>query len=168
MIKKLDKVDERGFRDTLGRFASGVTVVTTRDAAGAAKAVTVSAFCSVSLEPPLVLFCLGKQAFHAVSFERGEGFAVNLLTSCQQELSNRFAREADSDWSGIETESWATGSPILKESLAALECMPYALHEAGDHWVMIGRVIGLGLNRRADAGPLLYYGGTYHSLAGEG
>lgn len=150
------------FRGALGAFATGIAVVTTRDGTGRGRAITVNSFSSVSLDPPLILFCLGKEAFHYEGFAEAEAFAVNLLAAGQEALSNRFASEAEDGFDDLETESLATGSPVFRESLAALDCRREAAHEAGDHLILIGRVAALKAPRAAD--PLLYFRGGYAGL----
>jgi flavin reductase (DIM6/NTAB) family NADH-FMN oxidoreductase RutF len=150
------------FRDALGVFATGIAVVTTRDATGEGRAITVNSFSSVSLDPPLILFCLGRDAFHYQSFAEAEAFAVNVLTAEQEALSNRFASETEDGFNDLETETLATGSPVFRETLAALDCRREAAHEAGDHLILIGRVAALKAPRAAD--PLLYFRGGYAGL----
>lgn len=155
-------VDSESFRAVLGCFATGVTVVTTRDDEGAAHAITVGSFTSVSLEPPLILYCLGKSAFGFEVFAAATGFAVNVLAADQSGLSDRFAREVPDAFPDLATSTWVTGSPVIEEGLAALDCERAACHEAGDHLIVVGRVKALGLLRQSD--PLVYCRGRYRGL----
>jgi len=153
-------VDERSFRKALGCFASGVTVVTTLDPATRAPAgVTVSAFCSVSLEPPLVLVCLGERTADLDAFRGFGHFAVNILSEHQRDLSIRFASRSGDKWAGVSWEGWDSGVPILSGCLANLECATVEARPCGDHVILVGRVVRL----RHDAGgaPLLYGRGSY-------
>lgn len=163
------RVDQAAFRRTLGRFATGITVVTAQDAAGRRHAMTVNAFSSVSLDPPLVLYCLGDSSFHFAALAAAETFAVNILGADQQDLSDRFAREAEDDFADLPTLGQATGSPIFARSLAALDCQTEARHRAGDHLIVVGRVAALYLPDRPAGGPetadpLIYYASAYRKL----
>jgi 3-hydroxy-9,10-secoandrosta-1,3,5(10)-triene-9,17-dione monooxygenase reductase component len=153
----------RRFRDVLGRFASGVTVVTglSNDAP---VGLTCQSFSSVSLEPPLVLFIPAKTSRAWPLIQRSGRFCVNFLAADQAELSNTMASRgldkfADVKW----TPSAATGSPLLEGALAYVDCTIHQVHEAGDHYVVIGRVVDLGLDADAAAEPLLFYGGQYRT-----
>jgi flavin reductase (DIM6/NTAB) family NADH-FMN oxidoreductase RutF len=155
-------IDPDSFRSVLGRFACGITVVTTRDAKGHDVGMTVSAFCSVSLNPPLVQVCIDQQAsaFHAL--EGTERFGVSILASDQEALSRRFAAvDSSHRFDGIGYERGDSGVVLLVDALAHLECRVVAQHEAGDHMMFIGEV------ERAtacNARPLLYYRGGYAQL----
>lgn len=156
-------VDEAGLRSVLGHFATGITIVTGRDEERRARAITVNAFASLSLDPPLVLYCLGKRAFNFDAFANAKAFAVNLLSADQQALSDRFAREAEDDLADLPATELATGSPVLAGCLAVLDCETEAIHEAGDHLIVIGRVKALDLPRESE--PLIYFRGRYRGLA---
>ena len=151
----------RRFRDVLGRFASGVTVVTAMSG-GEPVGMTCQSFSSVSLDPPLVLFVPAKTSRAWPLIRRAGGFCVNVLAADQAELSNRMASRGTDKFSGV---TWApsahTGSPVLEGALAHLDCTVHTVHEAGDHFVVIGRVQDL---RAADAeDPLLFYRGGYRT-----
>ena len=156
------RVDGEGLRFVLGHFATGITVITGRDEERRARAITVNAFTSLSLDPPLVLYCLDRSAFHFEVFSNAEAFAVNILAADQQALSERFAREAEDDLAGLGTFELTTGSPVLAGCLAALVCETEALHEAGDHRIVIGRVTALHVTDAAE--PLVYFRGDYRRL----
>jgi len=154
--------DKRTLRDALGCFATGVTVVTCLDAGGQPVGLTANSFTSVSLDPPLLLVCIAKQAASAGAMIGASHFAVNVLQTGQQPASIRFAtrhedRFGPNDWSPGEY-----GAPVLDQSLGVFECAGHAVHDAGDHHMLIGRVV----KARFDAGldPLLYFRGSYRRL----
>jgi len=153
------------FREALADWVSGVTIVTSRHD-DRIHGMTVSAFSSVSLDPPLVLVCADQRSdTHAVIAESG-CFAVNVLGQQHQELSTRFAVKKDEHlrFEGLAHAPLATGAPVLDDALVALDCRVEAAHDAGDHVIYVGRVEGL--RRRAGA-PLLYHRGRYRALAEE-
>jgi flavin reductase (DIM6/NTAB) family NADH-FMN oxidoreductase RutF len=153
------------FRNTVGAFATGVTVITTHGDAGP-YGMTANAFCSVSLDPPLVLVCVVSGTTGAETIERNGVFAVNVLGAHQEPISRFFAsrdRPAGQDaFRDIPHYTAVTGSPILERAAAYLDCWLSAQHEAGDHLIFIGEVVGLGLD--ADSRPLVFHGGGYAAL----
>ena len=154
----------RNFRDVLGRFASGVTVVTTTSN-GVPVGMTCQSFSSVSLDPPLVLFVPAKTSRAWPMIQRAGTFCVNFLADEQAELSNTMASRgidkfADVDW----TPSPETGSPILPGTLGYVDCTIHAAHESGDHYVVIGRVVDLQVSGAEK--PLLFFQGKYASTSG--
>lgn len=153
-------VDPDAFRSVLGRFASGVTVVTVHDANGNDQGMTVSAFSSVSLSPPLVMVCIGLDASLHPVIEHATHFGVNILSAGQEALSRRFAAHLDR-FDGVGFERGESGVALLRGALAFLECRIVARHPAGDHTIVIGEVENVG-NR--DDRPLLYYRGGYAQL----
>jgi len=157
--------DARAFRDTLGAFATGVTVVTLPgiDGGGEPIGVTVSSFNSVSINPPLVLFSIDKSSYSLPAFEAASHYAVNVLEESQEALSNRFAMAGGDKWRGVDFEGWDTGAPILKGALAAFECAAHHQYDGGDHVIFVGRVLRMA--SLADARPLLYVRGHYTRLA---
>ncbi len=154
-------IDRDLFRAVLGRFASGITVVTARDAQGTPHGMTISAFSSLSLDPPLVLVCVGNDATMAPVMANTETFAVNVLSDSQEALSRRFAGKIDDRFAGVGYTDGELGDPVLDDVLASLQCRVVARHPAGDHVIVIGRV-EQGAAR--DAKPLLYYRGGYAQL----
>lgn len=155
-------IDPDAFRSVLGRFASGITVLTTLDDAGRDVGMTVSAFCSVSLQPPLVQACVDHAASMYDALQHAERFGVNILGSEQEALSRRFADvESTHRFDGIGYTRGENGVVLLDDALAHIECRVVARHEAGDHTLFIGEV-----ERAAarDARPLLYYRGGYAQL----
>jgi flavin reductase (DIM6/NTAB) family NADH-FMN oxidoreductase RutF len=155
-------LDPDSYRSVLGRFASGITVVTTRDAAGRDVGMTASAFCSVSLRPPLIQVCIDQHASMYDALMQAERFGVNILAAEQEALSRRFASmDSSHRFDGIGYERGDSGVVLLDDALAHLECMVVGRYEAGDHTIFIGEV------ERAtarDARPLLYYRGGYAQL----
>ncbi|MEP7381114.1 MAG: flavin reductase family protein [Gemmatimonadota bacterium] len=155
-------LDSDLFRSVLGRFASGVTVVTTRDAQGRDHGMTVSAFSSLSLFPPQILVCIDRQAsVHAVLMG-AEWIVVNILNSTQEPLSRRFSHlEAQSRFEGIGFSRAPHGAPILDDVLAHLECRIVQRLDSGDHTIMMAEVEAADAR---DVRPLLYYRGGYAQL----
>lgn len=153
-------VDPDAFRAILGRFASGVTVVTVRDAEGRDHGMTVSAFSSVSLDPPLVLVCIDDEASIRPVMDRATHFGVSILAADQEALSRRFAAKCDR-FDGIGYERGEYGVALLGGALAWLECEIVARHQTGDHEIVIGEVER---GENSDDRPLLYYRGGYAQL----
>ncbi len=151
-------IDERSFKKALGCFASGVAVMTAADPAGRPVGVTVSAFASLSLTPPLILFCLDRRTTGLEVFRTGP-FAVNILREDQRELSIRFASRRDDKFAGIECRTGTTGVPLLPHCLAALECSTERVADGGDHEIIIGRVEHM--EYQTGGQPLLYFRGAY-------
>jgi len=153
-------IDAATFRSTLGRFATGVTVLTARDETGRDHGMTVSAFCSVSLEPPRVLCCVERSADMHPVIARATHFAINILTSAQEPISRRFAEELDDRFDGLGYTRGVTGCVLLDDILAWVECAVASRFDGGDHLIVLGDVIA---GAAADAGnqPLLYYRGGY-------
>lgn len=149
--------DPRELRRALGRFATGITVVTTQSS-GKLEGLTANSFSSVSLDPPLVLWSLREQASSLPCFLQSGWFAVNVLGSHQHHLSRHFAGELDDKFAGIAWGAGLGGCPVLAESLACFECSVYNRLPAGDHVIFIGRVERL---THQDGEPLLYSGGEY-------
>jgi len=155
-------MNEADLRLAFSRFATGITLVTARDGERQPHAITVNSFTSVSLDPPLVLYCLGKSAFRFDVFSQAEAFAVNVLSADAQALSDRFAREAEDNFQGLEVTELATGSPVLAGCLAVLDCEREAMHGAGDHLIIVGRIKALDLPLEAE--PLVYFRSRYRRL----
>ncbi len=152
----------REFRDALGWFATGVTVITTRSKDGDLVGFTANSFTSVSLDPPLVLFSLNRQAQCLPVFEECAHFAVNILAEHQAELSSRFATASHEKWQGVTVEAWEGGCPILADALANFECAVHARHEGGDHLIFVGRVLRMRASNEGN--PLLFARGSYRLL----
>jgi flavin reductase (DIM6/NTAB) family NADH-FMN oxidoreductase RutF len=154
--------DPRTLRDALGCFATGVTVVTCVTDDGAPAGLTVNGFTSVSLDPPLLLVCVAKPAASAEALIQASHFAVNVLQTGQQPASIRFSTR-DEDRFG--TTPWScgeAGAPILKDSLGVFECERFAVHDGGDHHILVGEVVKASFDAGLD--PLLYFRGRYRRL----
>lgn len=154
--------DPRTLRDALGCFATGVTIVTSMDEHGQPIGLTANSFTSVSLDPPLILFCLAKSSGNLVALEAAPHFAINVLHMGQQLSSNRFARRDEERFDAVAWETWESGVPILSNSLASFECARDQIVDAGDHLIFIGRVVAAKFEPRRD--PLLYFRGKYRRL----
>ncbi len=135
-------LDPADFRDAMARFASGVTVVTTRDQAGNAVGFTASAFSSLSLDPPLLLVCLQKDADCYAAFMETEEFGVSILSQGQSAIATRFATKAIDKWAGTPSEPGVvTGIPVIEGAAARLECRMHSRPDGGDHTILIGEVL---------------------------
>ncbi len=155
-------IDQDEFRNALSRFASGVTVVTTKDAAGRFHGITVSAFSSVSLDPPLILICIERATVSHYAFEESGLFVVNFLSDRQLELSERFASPVEDKFDGVDFSFGEFGIPILLGSLVNLECRIRNIGDGGDHTIFIADVESATIN---DGDPLLYFRSDYRQMA---
>ena len=151
-------VNSDDFRLALSHFASGVTVVSTKDAAGKFHGITVSAFCSVSLEPPLVLMCIEKATVSHYAFQESGVFVVNILDGSQSSLSEQFAEPTADKFGTAEFHPGIDGLPVLKDALASLECRVRSAFDGGDHTIFVGAVEKTTVR---DGDPLLHYRGEY-------
>ena len=153
-------VDEARFRQVLGHFCSGVAVVTGLDA-GEPVGLTVQSFTSLSLDPPLVLFCPAKSSTSWARMRAGDGFCVNVLEESQEALCRTFASRGGDKFVGV---GWSpapgTGSPVLAGALAWVDYTLDVEHDGGDHTIVVGRVLDLGL-REHDSTPLLFFRGGF-------
>ncbi len=156
-------IEPRDFRDTVGCFATGITIITTIEADGTPIGLTANSFTSLSLDPPMVLFCLDQNVASFDAFQAGGHFAVNILSSAQQDLSSRFAKSGPDKWDGVTFDTWDTGSPILPGCLASMECTVSSISEGGDHVIVIGEVVRMA-RAHGDVMPLLYFRGGYANL----
>jgi flavin reductase (DIM6/NTAB) family NADH-FMN oxidoreductase RutF len=149
------------FRELLGRFATGVTILTTRDASGRAFGMTANAVASVSLTPPLMLVCVDRtREIHDV-LERSPHFAFSVLAHHQEALARRFAETAGDRFDGIATRDGPHGVPLVEGAIAHIACARHAVVPAGDHTVFIGLVEA---GAAGPGAPLGYFRGTYHDL----
>ncbi len=154
-------IDGDLFRSVLGRFASGITVVTTHDEEGRDHGMTASAFSSLSLDPPLILVCIANDATMAPVMSRAHSFAVNVLSDGQEALSRRFAGKIDDRFSGVGFTRGDLGDAIVDDVLCWMQCRIVARHPAGDHTIVVGQVDSADVH---DGRPLLYYRGGYAQL----
>lgn len=155
-------LDGREFRDALGRFATGVCLITTTTADGRPLALTANSFASVSLDPPLVLWSLQNTSDVYREYATPEAYAINVLSAEQQELSSRYARKGEHELDPGHFISGEQGAPIIKDALASFECQLHATHDGGDHLIIVGKVTRM-LIQAGD--PLLFFSGAYRSLA---
>ena len=155
-------LDPATFRSTLGRFASGVTVVTARDQDGRDHGMTVSAFTSVSLDPPLVLVCIDRAASMFALLGSVTHVGVNILAAAQEALSRRFASTVETPFDGVGYTRAPSGVVLLDDVLAQLECRVHARHDAGDHMLVLLEVESATFTEEK---PLLYFRGGYAGLA---
>jgi flavin reductase len=155
-------VDASRFRAVLGRFATGVTVMTSV-ADGAVHGMTANAVSSVSLDPPLVLVCVERSAIMAGVVERGQRFALSILAHGQRALSDRFAEPGrppgHDQFDGVGTHTRVTGSPILDDAVGWVDCRVWATYDGGDHDIVVGEVVDLDIGEQDD--PLLYFRSAY-------
>ena len=151
----------RDFRATLGMFATGVTIVTARNDSGEPVGLTASSFNSVSLDPPLVLWSLGKAAGSMTVFTQGRHYAINVLAADQQALAERFAARGVDRWAGVEFDEGAGGAPLLRGCVATFECFNRSQYTEGDHVIFVGEVERC--TRRPTASPLLFHGGRFYT-----
>jgi flavin reductase (DIM6/NTAB) family NADH-FMN oxidoreductase RutF len=155
-------VNKDEFRAALSHFGSGVTVVTAKAADGTPRGLTVSAFSSVSLEPPLILVCIEHRASLHDLLKQGEYFAVNILAEDQEVISRRFASRDPDRFSGVGYSSGTTGAPLLDAALAHLECHKTQAYDGGDHTIFLGEVES---TTTKEGKPLIYFRGGYAALA---
>lgn len=145
-------------RNALGRFATGVTVITTVDAEGRKYGVTANSYNSVSLDPPLILWSLARSARSMPAFAECETFAVHILGAHQEELARRFAARGEDKFAGIETRIGLGGAPLFDDCLAHFECSVENRFEGGDHIIFLGRVISF---EACDHDPLIFHLGRF-------
>ncbi|MDQ3799458.1 MAG: flavin reductase family protein [Acidobacteriota bacterium] len=155
------KISKDEFRAALSRFASGVTVVTTRDGENRLHGITVSAFCSVSLDPPLILVCIDRQAGSHCAFEQSRAFVVHILREDQQYLSDRFASQLPDKFEGVKYRAGIEHLPVLEDVLVSLECRLVAAHDGGDHTIYTGEIVVSTVN---EGKPLIYFQGDYRKI----
>ncbi len=154
--------DARTFRDALGCFATGVTIVTAVAPDGTPVGLTANSFTSVSLDPPLLLVCIANNAGSADVLRNATHFGVNVLQIGQQPTSNRFAGKGEDRFAATPWEVGTVGVPVLTGSLASFECERFSLNDGGDHFILVGRVLKATFEPRRD--PLLYFRGKYRRL----
>ncbi len=154
--------DSRAFRDALGAFPTGVAVIT---ASGAQRpiGITVNSFASVSLDPPLVLWCMDKRSQRHEAFTAAPGFTVSILGTGHREVSSRLARPGEHSLDGLPLTATELGPPGLTDSLAIFECAREKTFDGGDHTILLGRV--LRFSRKLEGPPLVFFRGKYSALA---
>ena len=154
--------DPRTLRDALGCFATGVTVVTCLDGDGLPAGLTANSFTSVSLDPPLLLVCVAKRAASAGALTCASHFAVGVLQTHQQPASIRFAAKGEDRFGATPWSPGEFGPPVLRDSLGVFECGAHAVHDGGDHHIVVGEVLRASFDAALD--PLLYFRGRYRRL----
>lgn len=153
--------DATAMRVALGRFATGVTIVSCRDAHGAPVGLTANSFNALSLDPPLVLWSLRRSSANLAAFEGAAHFAINVLAEAQVELSRRFARPGSDRFAEGPWSDGCGGAPVLGGCAATFECETVSQQSAGDHVLFIGRVLRM---TESAVPPLVFHGGHYHML----
>lgn len=151
----------RAFRDALGRFATGVTVVTTQSPDGP-MGITANSFASVSLDPPLVMWCPARSSRRFGAFTTCKSFAIHILGDQQKHIGDAFAREAHA-FEGLDWHAAEDGTPLLEAPIARFHCAPHAFHEGGDHMIAVGRVLEVAMR---PGEPLLFASGAYGRFTG--
>jgi flavin reductase (DIM6/NTAB) family NADH-FMN oxidoreductase RutF len=149
------------FRAALGMFATGVTIVTARTADGNVVGLTANSFNSVSMQPPLVLWSLSRQAGSMPAFRRGSHYAINVLSAEQKALAERFASKDVERFEGVAHRAGASGVPLIDGAAAVFECFNRSRYEEGDHVIFVGEVERCA--HRTGASPLLFHGGRYYT-----
>lgn len=149
------------FRNALGMFATGVTIVTARTADGKVIGLTANSFNSVSLEPPLVLWSLSQAAASMPAFRAGSHYAINVLAAQQKALAERFALKGLDRWAGVSFTEGECGAPLLSGAAASFECFNRSRYEEGDHVIFVGEVERCSWNPGAT--PLLFHGGRFYT-----
>jgi flavin reductase (DIM6/NTAB) family NADH-FMN oxidoreductase RutF len=151
-------IDARDFRNALGTYATGVTVITVADADGKPHGLTCNSFASVSLNPPLVLWSLGMFSQRLAVFQNASHFAVNVLGASQQALAKKFANSSEDKFAGVEWTAGRGGAPLLKGSVANFQCRAVDRYYGGDHVIFLGAVEAYAYDRRE---PLLFAHGGF-------
>ena len=142
-------------------FATGVTIVTARTAAGELVGLTANSFNSVSLSPPLVLWSLSRAASSMAAMATGSHYAINILAADQKELAERFASKREDRWDQVAFSDGVNGAPVLSGAVASFECFNRSRYQEGDHVIFVGEVEHC--NHRSGAAPLLYHGGRFYT-----
>jgi 3-hydroxy-9,10-secoandrosta-1,3,5(10)-triene-9,17-dione monooxygenase reductase component len=151
-------IDPRELRFALGNFATGVTVVTTKNTKGEYLGVTANSFSSVSMDPPLVLWSLDKKAFSLTDYQESGYFTINILAADQMDISNKFARAGEDKFSGVDFEEGQGGSPVLAGTIANFQCKTVHQYEGGDHIIFVGEVLSFD---KSEGEGLLFHKGSY-------
>ena len=152
------------FRAALSQFATGVTVITIQQG-DSIHGMTANSFTSVSMDPPLVLFCVARTTRMAALIEQTDGFAINVLAAQQETVSRQFAGSQKTEAARSISLERGPVAPLIDGALAALSCVTEAIHAGGDHWIVVGRVVAVHGAVRADSAPLVFFRSRYHDLA---
>lgn len=155
--------DTRAFRQALGRFPTGVAVVTISGPDSDHRGITVNSFTSVSLDPPLVLWCIDRKSDRFTAFTKAKAYTISLLGTIHEEVSSRLAKQGAHSLEGIDLIETKLGPPALADALAFFECESEAVHQGGDHAILVGRVLRFA--KREAGAPLVFFQGRYGALA---
>lgn len=151
--------DPKDFRRALGKFPTGVTVITTRGADGEPIGMTASSFNTLSMDPALILWSIDKSAYSLDAFSKGKGFAINVLRHHQLELSNGFARRGEDKFAGVEISDCPNGAPLLPDTAAWFACTTWEIYEGGDHFIIVGEVTDY--SYADNVSSLVFHNGRY-------
>jgi flavin reductase (DIM6/NTAB) family NADH-FMN oxidoreductase RutF len=151
-------------RSALAQMPTGVAIVTAATTDGRSLGMTVNSFASVSLDPPLVLFCIDRRSLAFEGWQRAPGYAINVLAATQGPLSNAFARAGSSKWDGVEFERGLNGAPRIAGAIACFECSAHERFDGGDHAIFVARVERFTTHPTGQ--PLLFHRGRYGEIAG--
>jgi flavin reductase (DIM6/NTAB) family NADH-FMN oxidoreductase RutF len=154
-------IDPRELRNVMGHFATGVTIITTKDVSGKPFGLTANAFSSLSLDPPLVLICVDKKVDCYACFDQSKVFVVNILSEGQDQLSTRFATKGIEKFEGVAVRQGNLGVPLLEGAVAHIECTLTSAYEGGDHTIYIGEIQSIAASGNL---PLLFFKGKYSRL----
>lgn len=154
--------DATAFRSALGRFATGVTIVTTLDRDGRPCGVTANSYNSVSLDPPLVLWSLARSSRSLAAFEGAETFAIHVLSADQEELALRFASRGEDKFADLEVREGLGGVPLFDDCAAHFECRTQSKFDGGDHVIFLGRVVNF---ERGDHEALVFHDGRFARIS---
>lgn len=160
----MTELTSENFRKACGYWATGVSVITASDPDGKGYGLTMNGITSLSLDPALFIICVDNKSETLDPIRRSGAFAINVLSSGQQELSNRFAKKGSDKFEGVPHARGTTGSPLLEGRLMAIECVVQEIHAGGDHQIIVGQVRALSLPASEELQPLLYYRGKYAAL----
>jgi flavin reductase (DIM6/NTAB) family NADH-FMN oxidoreductase RutF len=153
-------ISSKEFRHACGRFATGITIASVADPRGVPHGLTVSSFTSVSLVPPLISICLGESVTIIDRFRAASFFGINVLREDQEHLSEHFAKKGHDRFDGVKWHPGKTGAPLIDDVLASIECQVEQRVTAGDHEILIGRVVATHVSE-AEGKPLLHFAGEY-------
>lgn len=154
-------IDAQELRRVMGHFATGVTVITTKDADGAPQGLTANAFMSLSLNPPLVIISVDKGATCYNCFAPGNGFTVNFLNEEQEDVSRRFATKGIDKFADLKWHAGGNGVALIDGALGQVECKITACHDGGDHTIVVGEILNVAAEGER---PLLFFKGKYQKL----
>ena len=161
----MKRFDQSEFRHALGKFATGITVVTTHGKDQQPVGITVNSFTSVSLEPPLVLWCLDLGAYCHNEFANCKDFAIHVLHEKQEAVSRTFAEYNTDKFAKLDWHMGELGSPVLEDCAVCLQCSTYEIYPGGDHIIIVGRVEIIDSFKNTQ--PIIYHGGNYRFLRDE-